>query len=747
MSVSPNLLPANTSGIETDTSGWQPGPNTTLSRSTARFYSGAASLQMTATAAGSVQTTTPARVAVTPGTVYSAYAYFANVAAASGRVATVRVDWWTGVTGGVAISSVVSAGKTLANDTAWASNTPPPILVATAPATAAYASVTLTVTGMTAGSAVLADVISFGLPLSITDNLLPYTTQGVEVDASEWSSLWNATVGLTATTSFEGWRALTLTSTATGAIRGGTVAAYPVTAGVEYHAYAWVYSPIANGEFHPVVRWYDSTGAQIGTSSQTWTGLAASTWTRCAVIDTAPAGATTARLVLEPVATATGQVWIFDQMALRPSPLISGTLLGYNAQSAEVDASAWSASSGCTLTRTTSTVWEGIAALTVTCTGGADAVIRLVKQVPVTPRQAYKVVPRIYRLATAPTVVDLLFTWYTADGVAISESFARWTMGTAEGWYAPTGSAVAPANAASLSVGLRFNSPPGGTVYTVDYVFLGAGGLGVIADVLPDDYGVSVQLQGLTTGSYTYWGLWRMLPDGSMTPVRGSSGDLSKVTVTGDVAVAEDFEAPLGESLAYYLKLWTTSGTGYMTAASDSVMIPEPDETLVVIKDPGLPARRTTAVVAKGGMPDWTRNARQGVNPVRGRARPIVISDVRTSRTGTIQLVTETQGDIEQMWWLLETGNTLLLQWPASMGEADIYVQIGDVTEARIAEYASYSDRTWSIPLTEVDRPVGGMTGSPARTWQDVNDGFADWLDVMNAHDNWLDVYTGVQGG
>lgn len=149
----------------------------------------------------------------------------------------------------------------------------------------------------------------------------------------------------------------------------------------------------------------------------------------------------------------------------------------------------------------------------------------------------------------------------------------------------------------------------------------------------------------------------------------------------------------------------------------------------------------------RGGMPDWTRSARQGVNPVRGRARPVIISDVRTSRAGTMTLVTETQDELNTMWWLLETGNTLLLQWPSEWGERDVYVQVGDVTEAHVAEYAGYRDRTWSIPLTEVDRPVGGITGSTDRTWQSVLDSRTDWLDVMTNATTWLDVYTGIKGG
>jgi hypothetical protein len=166
---------------------------------------------------------------------------------------------------------------------------------------------------------------------------------------------------------------------------------------------------------------------------------------------------------------------------------------------------------------------------------------------------------------------------------------------------------------------------------------------------------------------------------GSTTPVRGHAGDLVQQPVVGDVALAEDYEAPLGVDTTY---LVTVSGgpVGYLSSTSAAVVLPEPPDTQVVIKDPGQPQRWTTAVV--GTLPDWQRPARQSVNPIRGRVRPIVISDIRTSRTGSVTLVTESAEERDQLWWVLDTGNTLLLQWPSSWHEPDIYVQVGDAGEA-----------------------------------------------------------------
>jgi hypothetical protein len=604
----------------------------------------------------------------------------------------------------------------------------------------------ITVTGLGAAQLVVMDSATFGPADTIPGNLLPYTVQGVEVDTSGWQSVWNCTVDRVSTLSYEGWWSLRATATAVDLLRVGTTASVPVAAGVEHVAYAWVYPPVT-GELHVQIRWYDNVGTQISTSSQTWTGLAASTWVRCAVIDKAPSGATSARVVLEAVATAASQAWIFDQVRLSPSPLIPGNLLGYNDQSFEVSVANWKIVSGATslIRSTPPSTYEGVATMRFVADGTVDAVLSMKTSVPVIPRQAYRIAPYIYHPATVDgPVVDMLFTWADASGETISVTYSRWKMGALAGWYAPQGSSVAPASAATLTVGLRFITPDAGAGIHVDNVLVGPGGINVLADPLPGGVGASITMQGMTTSSYTYWSLSRMGPDGTLTPVRGSAGDLTQTVIAGDFAVAEDYEAPLGVPVRYVMKLWTGS-TLYVSATSDPITLPEPEYTSVSIVDPGLPARNTTAVV--GTLPDWSRAARQGVNAIRGRARPIVVTDVRTSRTGTLTLITETQEELDDMWWLLETGNTLLIRWPRAWGEPDVYVQVGDVTAAHVDDYAGHHDRAWSVPLTEVDRPVGGTTGSVSRTWDTVRGGNPDWLSVLTSGaTNWLDVYTGVNG-
>lgn len=601
MSVAANLLPPNTSGIETDTSGWTAGANTTLSKSS-RFYVGAASLGMTASAAGTVTATTSARVAVTTGREYMAYAYFANVAVAAGRTATVRVDWYAAVSGGTAVSSTTATAVTLPSTTAWM--TPPPMLLSMAPAGAPFASVTLTITGLTLGATVVVDVISFGVPATITGNLLPYAVQGCELDVSGWRTYGTALASSESALSYEGWRSLKVGSSAVGSARVGTDVVQPVTPGVEYHAYAWAYAPEASAAQVTAIRWYAADGTYTETAAS-WV-LPAAQWTRCAVIGTAPVGAVNCRIMLDSAFSSTSQVWRYDQMALRVAPKAAGELLPYNVAGMEVDASGWTAVSGCTISRSTDYAYESIASLQVIPTAGiaADTTVELAIKVPITPRQGYQATPRV-RLgpSTERRYLVTRYTWCDAADTILQWTDLQWVLNPTPtgGWYTPQTSTVAPTGAASLSVSFRIVSPEIAESIYIDDVSIVPGGLAVVADVVPERFGASIFVQGLTTGGYTYWGLWRMGEDGSMTAVRGPVGDLSQVSITGDTAVAEDYEAPLGTTVTYYLKVWTTP-TSYRATGSPPIVIPEPPPTEIVLKDPGLPARQTTAVVAAA----WT---------------------------------------------------------------------------------------------------------------------------------------------
>ncbi|GAB7187146.1 hypothetical protein ATKI12_6977 [Kitasatospora sp. Ki12] len=745
MSVSTNLLSANTSGIETDASGWTAGASTTIAQTGTKWRTGAKSLLLTRTGtAGPASATTATRIAVTAGSTYTAYAYYALVVAAAGRTATVRIDWWAGSTGGTALSSATSPVTTLANSIAWNVNTPP-IVIATAPTGAAYASMTVAVDGLGASEQACMDDAAVGPVSLLAGNLLSYAAQGVEQDASAWSAWYGLTVGRSSTAAAEGAWSLLLTSTLAGNAQCGGASSVTTTPGTDYVGYASVQPGTADIPFVIDLRWHDASDTYLGTTtSSTWTGLPAGSWSRVAVTGPAPAGAVKARLVLRPQATASGQTWLCDQMGIHAATPEAGNLLTYGQASMEGGVSPWTAVGGGTIVASTAQAAAGSLSLVLTCTGAADAVVSLATPVPVTAGQAYRVRPTV-----RPPVDSLPYTvrldWLNSGGQTIRQTSSGIIAGPATAWTASFTSDLAPVGAVSVRPSIVRSGASAGEVWYVDRVYLAAGGLAAWAEPSTAGYGAVVHVQGLSTDGRNRWGLWRTTPDGAQTPVRGYSGDLTAETTTGDTAVVEDYEAPLGVAVAYYVKAWTAPAGADWTAYSvDWLTLPHPDELAVVLKDPALPARNLKATVTT--MPVWKRAARQGVHDIRGRARPVILTDVRASRTGNVAVSTATDVERQALVWLLSSGNTLLAQWPASWGEPDTYIQVGDLDEARPSDYAPQPDREWTLALTEVDRPIGGLVGTAGRTWQTVRDGYGTWADVLAGARTWLDVLTGVGG-
>ncbi|MFF9525363.1 hypothetical protein ACF1DV_25790 [Streptomyces achromogenes] len=736
MSVPTNLLGANVESVETDTSGWVAGANTTLFKSS-RWYMGAASLGMTATATGSVTASTASRVAVTAGVTYQAYAYFAAVTAGAGRTATVTVDWYSTSTGGTAISSS-SGSVSLDATTAW--NAPPPQVTAQAPAGAQYAALTITVSGVSAGQQMCADLATLGRPFNYSVNLLPYTATSVETDTSEWAAEANTSLSRTQPTAREGWYSLVLTSGAAGQL-GAVSIPVSVTPGTAYMGQVSAQS--AYGSIRVDLRWHDSTGTLISTTTgQDW-ALSSSAWTTCNTIGMAPAGAATARLVLAPTATAAGQTWLCDIMAVLDLTTVysADDLIPAGASDFEggIDPG-WTVTGG-TASLSSTYAYSNTYSMSMIADGG-DLSISLTTPVarPAVAGQSYQLRAPL-RIPSGALPWATQIEWLDSTGSSLRTRWQTWTPGTGGGWYTGPMGDIAPEGVVAVRVGVTYTGLAAGTTVYIDRVQLIPGGL-TVAAVPAGGGGVALTVTGLTTVGPTWrWSLVRIDSAGNSAPVRGWTGDLTDQTITGDVAVVTDYEAPLGVPVQWRLTVRDPAGPGWQSYTSDPVTLDAP-ATDVWLKDPGLPARSVQLTVGTP-MPTWSRAARQGVNSVRGRQLPVVISDVRSGKTGTITVITETDDDVRALWWVLETGNTLLLQWPPGWGEDDMYVSVGDVQAAPVVDYAEFHDRAWQLPLTQVDRPIGGITGSADRTWQTVKDSGPTWLDALAGATSWLDVYTG----
>ncbi|MEU1200119.1 hypothetical protein ABZ446_28390 [Streptomyces sp. NPDC005813] len=731
MAIAGNLLSANAESIETDTSAWSALVNATGLAQGGGGTAGTKCLLFKSVASGDTQIGLTTRVDVVAGSEYwSCASVFPPAAGAQARI---EVRWYT--SGGTLISTSQGPLTTAPSGTWFQVG-----VVGTAPANAATALVVIRATATAANQSWFTDRIFLGLTTPSTGNLLPFNTETIEQDTTGWFAATNCTLGVS-TAAFTFFQSLLVTSSAAGAVMARTALSQApgVTPGVEYAAYAQVTPGTAGLPVKIEIYWRDAVGTEISTSSATWTPPA-NQWTRIVVVATAPPGASVARIAVSPTASAAGQQWAVDRAVLAPTSALktSGNLLPYNTSDIEQDTSGWTVTGG-TKSQTTEQTLGGGYALKLVADGTATLTATVTVPVDVTGGLGYQFVPCSSQ--SVARTYQTRIEWLDAAGTVVRKRWSSW-IGRTTGWLASGLGDLAPDTAVAARLSFLVPDVPAGEVWYLDRVEWRIGGLTARA-VPAGGGGAAITLRGLTSGGPTWkWTLERILPGQTPQPVRGWTSDLKSQTITGDIAVATDYEAPLGVPVQWRASIRPTSGLGALSYTSDPITL-DAETTEVWLKDPGLPQRSVRVTVATP-MPTWQYASRRGVSAVHGRALPVVISSTRGGRTGDLTVVTETDADKAALSWVLSSGNTLLLQWPPGWGEEDMYVAVGDINAAPVVEYAEFHDRTWVLPLTQVDRPIGGVTGSADRTWQTVSESATTWDEALATAATWLDVYTGA---
>lgn len=752
----PNLLSANDSEFETSVAGWSAGANTTIARSTALKFNGAASMQMTATAAGSVTATTATRVAVTAGTEYTYRVPIGRATSASGQISTATVTWYSVPSGGTAISSS-SATLSLGTSTGFFDSYSV-VACATAPAGATYAALSISVSSVAAAGVVYADTLYFGVSTKFPGNLLSYNVQSIETDTSGWA-VTNATA-IRSVVSFNadsGIYSMRLTATATGSMDASTVTAYSVTPGTEYLGYGWVYNPNATGvDVYAEIRWLDGGGLPVGTNASTlWTVAGGSSFAfRTNTVGTAPAGAATARLYIRPQATSAGQQVYIDECFLGVAPNASGNLLTYNEYSSESSLPAWTGTL-CTLVQgslyTKSPFQDGAYAVQVTPLDTEILSASLDRLVPIVAGESYKV--QSFVLTRADGDVNksvsarVRIDWYGSDGTLIAadnpDQFYTSSLASTYVGVQVTETRTAPNGAAFARVSVEIDhTATASTGYYIDSVVLRDSPPEYTLQPSDDTGSVTIRVDYVPTSGITgRYSLLRVHQDGSMQPVRGYGGDLVLTPYTQSPILVEDYEVPIGERVWYRIDWYTETGVPrgerIHTQTIDTPVIADPG--YVWLKSPGLPA--TNTLVQMESPLSWDRAARSTVYEVRGRTNPIVVSDVRAGRTGSITVLVWDENASALLNALLDTGSAALIQaMPGHGVEGNLYVSIQDVSVSPLTGDAREAGWRWTLAITEVDRPVGGVQGSATNTWQNVFDDYDTWDEVFSAFDSWADV-------
>lgn len=224
--------------------------------------------------------------------------------------------------------------------------------------------------------------------------------------------------------------------------------------------------------------------------------------------------------------------------------------------------------------------------------------------------------------------------------------------------------------------------------------------------------------------------------DGSGTVLAVRGAELA--TLVAGAWVGDDFEAPLDEPFYYVATSTDRPGVSLLSATYNM-----PSNGATWLKHPGRPFLNTKVEVAQA--PDWTRPVTQGVFDVLGRSAPIAVTMRRSSPRGDLTLNTTDDAGRAALLALLDDGSPLYLQTPDGNGVGSVYVSVGEVTEARLTHIGTTQARRWTLPLTVIDRPVGGVLAA-GNSWADVLASYASWSQLLQTEGTWTGVLEGIEG-
>lgn len=223
----------------------------------------------------------------------------------------------------------------------------------------------------------------------------------------------------------------------------------------------------------------------------------------------------------------------------------------------------------------------------------------------------------------------------------------------------------------------------------------------------------------------------------------------------GERSVFVDTTAPLGVPLYY-------TGFGKETGSAFNVVLgPIEATTSAWLKDPlrpwadieldfcdtaaGHSSGCTTPDPAFiwGGLGDQKWNDDAGLFTVLDSETPADVWARRKFADGTMRFFTRTLDAIDRVYDLFTAGGPLLLQLPPEYGWHDRFIQPGQVTQ----EYGSRDQRrplrSWTVPFTVVDRPLGPAQGTACANWCAVQESFSTFGDMTATGMTWLDLLEG----
>ncbi|MBB1253166.1 hypothetical protein H3146_07250 [Streptomyces sp. OF3] len=733
MAIPGNLLSATAESIDPNTSGWRARTNCTIASGTGG-RNGPLCLDTVSVAAGEVRAETVSTYVVVPGETYQCFAD-----AAGAQVERIGIEWLT--------ASGTQVALTWSLTTATASTSWHRVGVAgVCPATATRARLVTSYTASGANVHHFWENFYLGLPKRSPGNLLSFNVEsGGEVGLGGWAVETNGTlgrlvppVGWGVNAYLAGAHVVTLTATGAGNTAMACTERPSAQPGVEYLAYAYLGPPTIASAAWIELRFADGAGNLIGTKRGPLSAPGTSLY-RQRVSGIAPAGTAAAYMAVGIDSAAGGQVLRVEGAVITQAPDVgvTGSVTPYEDATFEAGVGSWTVLSGpATLARSTphgAAGLDGSYSLTLTSASTGTTTIRSgLWPLGAGPQQWRWYVAS--QVAAGSWTMTRRVRWYDAAQVEISSVSSSPIAVPSPGWWSLSNDGPAPAGAEFGAIEYVAEATAAGSTLYLDRVALWRQ-LPLIEVTAHEATGsVGLVFRDLPVGAVM--SLWRVDDTGQRALVRGPDGLLDRAPIVSDVLTIEDYEAPLGVPVRYIMERWTTGGAGAGTATTAIVTIPPGDRNFVWLKDVGHPQRNTRVPVERA--PDWQRPIAQAEHRVRGARNTVVFSDVRGGLEGTLTVWTRSDEERHRLHWLLDSGHPLLVQAAPGMGVEDVYAAVGEVTEGRVVEYAPDEWRTWSLPLTEVDKPTTvGVAGTAGRTWQDVLTEHTTWEHVLGRYPTW----------
>ncbi|MCW7941698.1 hypothetical protein AAW14_06565 [Streptomyces hygroscopicus] len=734
MAIPGNFLSATTEQVDPDTSGWTTVQNCTKSLGSGG-RNGDGCLMLTSTAAAEMQARTASTYTVTPWTEYYTFAD----ASSSTQPERIGIQWLD--------DSLTQISITWGLTTDTASSSWHRISVAgVAPSNAAYARVMLSATATASGKTSFFENVYLGPPIRTSGNLFTFDTEsGGELDASGWVAENNSTVTRDApavawpVNSYNaGGHVIKMTVSANGSASMRSSDRPDAEPGREYLAYCYLNPPTTSAYCWMELRWYDAVGNQIG-AQQSVLNQPGTGWYQQYASGVAPAGTASCSIGMGISGGTAGQVLRAEGVVVMLMPdLYPGTVMPYADAGFEQGIGSWTVASG-VATIAQSAPWganaySGEYALTVTSSTATKSVLTSAHY-PVTAGVGWRAETAVKVTAGAAWTLAVDLAWYDSLGTLISTTATPSGSIPFDGnWWLAWSDVTAPSNAATAQIRISLTATAATSTIQVDNIGLFESLPAFEVD--PDNTLARMVLILRELDTTQYLTLYRIVA-GRQTIVRGSTGYLDSTALTSTQLTVEDYEAPLGQDVSYRAELYTSTGTLGSRREDGPVQLTVDDPSLVWIKDPVQPERNVQLRASE--PPDWARPIEQSVLRVRGRRNPVVLSDVRGGLTGTLKIWTLTDAEREAMHFALDTGDTLLLQFAAGYGLDDTYVAVGEATESRVS-WGGEPRRLWQLPLTQVDAPTGGTSGTAGWTVQDLAATWATVLDVVHTYATVLDL-------